>query len=250
MITLYQAPAAWGIPSISPFCIKLETYLRMVGLPYEVRLADVARSPKGKVPYVAIDGRLLGDSQRIIEHLQRVHGDPLDARLTPQARALGHMIRRTLEEGTYWVTVFVRWGDPAGWTAYRPVFEAMLLRQAKSDPLESLRQTVVAAGRAQGTLRHGPEEIHEMGKADIDALAVLLGDQPFVLGDEATSVDATVYATLISLLAFPIDSPVKRHAAEKPNLVAYCERMKRRYYADWEPPAISIDFSAARRPSP
>ena len=34
VITLYQPPSAWGIPSLSPFCTKVETYLRMVDLPY------------------------------------------------------------------------------------------------------------------------------------------------------------------------------------------------------------------------
>lgn len=33
MVTLYQPPGAWGIPSVSPFCVKLETWLRMAGVP-------------------------------------------------------------------------------------------------------------------------------------------------------------------------------------------------------------------------
>ena len=36
MIKLYQFNPAWGLPNPSPFCMKVETYLRMVGLPYEV----------------------------------------------------------------------------------------------------------------------------------------------------------------------------------------------------------------------
>jgi hypothetical protein len=36
MIKLYQFNAAWGLPNPSPFCMKVETYLRMVSLPYEV----------------------------------------------------------------------------------------------------------------------------------------------------------------------------------------------------------------------
>lgn len=27
-----------GVPSLSPFCLKMETYLRMVDLPYQVQL--------------------------------------------------------------------------------------------------------------------------------------------------------------------------------------------------------------------
>ena len=30
MVTLYKFNGAWGMPDISPFCIKVETYLRLV----------------------------------------------------------------------------------------------------------------------------------------------------------------------------------------------------------------------------
>ena len=36
MITLHQPPRAWGMPNVSPFCVKLETYLRMTGVEYQV----------------------------------------------------------------------------------------------------------------------------------------------------------------------------------------------------------------------
>jgi hypothetical protein len=34
MIALHQFPPALGLPNASPFCLKLELYLRMAGLPY------------------------------------------------------------------------------------------------------------------------------------------------------------------------------------------------------------------------
>src|SRR5262249_2576020 len=35
-IKLFQFPRMFGIPNISPFCCKLETWLRMTGISYEV----------------------------------------------------------------------------------------------------------------------------------------------------------------------------------------------------------------------
>lgn len=29
-----------GVPSLSPFCLKMETYLRMLGLPYQVSVFE------------------------------------------------------------------------------------------------------------------------------------------------------------------------------------------------------------------
>ena len=36
MITLFQFQRYWGLPNISPFCLKLETYLRLAKIPYQV----------------------------------------------------------------------------------------------------------------------------------------------------------------------------------------------------------------------
>jgi len=36
VIKLYQFAPAFGLPNASPFCMKMETYLRMAGLPFEL----------------------------------------------------------------------------------------------------------------------------------------------------------------------------------------------------------------------
>ncbi len=46
MITLYRFAPVWGIPNLSPACVKVETYLRMVNLPYEVRSAVPMKAPR------------------------------------------------------------------------------------------------------------------------------------------------------------------------------------------------------------
>jgi glutathione S-transferase len=82
-----------------------------------------------------------------------------------------------------------------------------------------------------GLGRHTTAEIQAMAVADIDALADFLGTKPYFLGERPTSLDAAAYAHLANLLAPPIDSPARRRALDRSNLVAYCERMKAAYYA-------------------
>ena len=70
-IVVYGSKPAWGTPDLSPFVIKLETWLRLAGLPYERRDGgNPMQAPRGKIPYLEIDGERLGDSQVIIEELQ------------------------------------------------------------------------------------------------------------------------------------------------------------------------------------
>ncbi|HLA34760.1 MAG TPA: glutathione S-transferase family protein [Rhodocyclaceae bacterium] len=233
MIELHQFPPAFGLPNASPFCLKLETYLRMVDLPYRNRYnGNVKRAPKGKLPYIEDDGKSLADSGMIVDYLKSAYGDPLDRDLSTASRARGHAIRRLLEESLYWPLLYSRWVDEAGWALTRPAFfDALPLPLRKIVPRivrAALREELLG----QGMGRHTPDEIYRLGCADIDALAGLLGEQAYFLGDAPTSVDASAYAFFANILWTPLDSPLALCARQHPNLPAYCERMRARYWAD------------------
>jgi glutathione S-transferase len=229
MLTLHQPPAAFGVGSMSPFCLKLECYLKMAGVPYKAQMADFRRAPKGKVPFIEEDGQLLGDSQHIIEHLKRKHGDPLDAKLSPEQVATGHLVRRVLEESIYWHIIQVRWVDEEGWRVYRPYFNAIFPPVARKLIVPIIRRKAIKSTHVHGLGRHKPEEILEMGKADISAVATVLGDKPFLLGDNPSSFDATLYAFIKSIVVFPVDSPFKRFTLSQQNLMRYLERFEQRF---------------------
>ncbi|MFH4983305.1 hypothetical protein AB6A40_010014 [Gnathostoma spinigerum] len=57
MVYLYQFPRFKNIPSISPFCLKLETWLRMADIPYEnITCCFKTRSLEGTLPFVEYNG--------------------------------------------------------------------------------------------------------------------------------------------------------------------------------------------------
>src|SRR5690348_4249172 len=68
-IKLFQFPRMFAIPNLSPFCCKLETWLRMARIPYEVTTADPRGAPKGKLPFIEEAGVRIADTSLIIEHL-------------------------------------------------------------------------------------------------------------------------------------------------------------------------------------
>ncbi|MEY2690659.1 MAG: hypothetical protein RL375_4859 [Pseudomonadota bacterium] len=229
MIRLHQFAPAFGLLNASPFCMKLEVYLRLAGLPYEaVNDGNLMKAPKGKLPYIVDQGRRVADSTFAIDYLKKTYGDPLDAGLSAGQRAQATAFQRLFEENLYWAVVHTRWADPAGWARTRVAFFGALPVPLRWLLPPLARRGILGEMRGQGMGRHSEAEIHAIACRDVDAVADFLADRPFMLGAEPTSLDATAYAFLANLLWAPVDSPIRQHAARRVNLEAYCQRMKAR----------------------
>ncbi len=128
MIKLYQFPPGWGLPSYSPFCLKLETWLRLTALPYEVvDEPDPRKGPKAKLPYIDDGGTVLGDSGLIIDYLSAQYAVDLDAHLEPRRRGLAQALGHLFEDGLYWsAIVYPRWAIEANWQIVKPEYFAAL----------------------------------------------------------------------------------------------------------------------------
>jgi glutathione S-transferase len=230
MITLHQFPPAFGLPNISPFCMKVETYLRMAEIPYRAVNADLRRAPKGKAPWIEDDGKVIADSGFILEHLVARYGDQLDAALSAEQRATSMALTRMMDEHLYWTVLYTRWMQEDNWRTLRKVFFGTLPAPLRWFVPDLVRASLRKQLWGHGIGRHRPEEIYALGCADISALADFLGAKPFFMGESPASIDATAYAYLANLLWVPFASPLKTHAESRPSLLAYCERMRDRYF--------------------
>lgn len=230
-LPLYGSMPAWGAPDFSPFVIKLETWLRFAGIPYERRNGNPVQAPKGKIPYVELDGKLMGDSQLILEELTRRHHVTLDDGLTPVEAATGRAVRRMMEEGGYFCTLRMRWLEPDGWELQYPAFKALFPAIVAPIAVPIIRSNVRKAAQAQGIGRHTRDEVVAMAVADLQAVEAILGDKPFLLGDAPRSVDATVYAFLTAIQTHPGTTPI-HETARSARLLAYTQRIRERWWVD------------------
>ncbi|MDG3440220.1 glutathione S-transferase family protein [Nitrospirillum amazonense] len=236
-ISLYTGGALFGLPDASPFCIKAEVQLKMAGVPYVKAQGMPDQGPKGQIPYIEDEGRRLGDSTFIRAHIEKTYGVDLDAGLTPQQRALSWTIERLLENQLYWTVVYSRWLIPENF-AKGP---AQFFNRVPEAVRETLRQQVLERVtnnvRAAGPGRHSDAEIADLCDRSLSALSLLLGDQPYFMGERATAVDATALGVLASLLTPYFDTEVRRRVLKYPNLLAYTDRLMAEFYPDfaWEP---------------
>jgi glutathione S-transferase len=235
-IVLWQMQPLWGIPNPSPFCLKVETWLRMAGLPYEARAIDgPPKAKSGKVPYIErAGGSVLSDSSVIIDTLTREHGVELDRALSARDRALGTLMQRTFEESLYFIALHERWVDERNWPRVAQDYFGHFPWVLRTFVLPIVRRQIVASAHGQGISRLSESDRIEKGKADVRAIAELLGDKPYFFG-QPSRYDAIAYGFLANALASPLPSPISGEAKSHANLVAFCERMKQTYWADWKP---------------
>jgi len=232
MITLYQFRPLGGLPNPSPFCMKLETYLRMAGLAYEAKQVLRPGSATGKCPYIVIDGETIADSSLIIATLESRFGHPVDGKLTLAQRGESLAYQRMLEEHLYWVAVYGRWvAQPIALRrkffqelGIPPWLSGIVAWQGKRRVLRTLH--------AQGIGRHPPEVIWQLGIADLQAVAHWLSARPFAFGETPTVLDACLYSYVGNILHSAWDNPLKAATLKHRTLVDHFSRMLARYFPE------------------
>jgi glutathione S-transferase len=230
-LIVHQIPGAWGLPTVGPFSLKLEAYLRITGIPYHAVIdATPFKGPKRKLPWIEHEGRAIGDSGFIIEYLEQRFGCDPNAGLSAAERAIALSLRRLIEENLYWVLVYDRWIVEANWPVTRAVVLGMVPAAARVLIAPLARRGVRRQLVGHGMGLHSPQEVHAIGQRDVGAIADFLGDKPYLMGGAPTEIDAVAYGMLANIMLVPIDSPVKEAALRRENLVAFVERLRARYF--------------------
>jgi glutathione S-transferase len=231
MITLFHFGPIWGVDDPSPFCLKVITYMRLAGIPFESRtgVRHLRAAPKGKLPYIVDDGEIVGDSIFIIEHLKTKYGDRLAPDCSTQDHGALRAICRMLDEDVYWAGVYFRWIDEENWEHLtKPAFFATLLWPLNVIVPAQARKGVRRTLYRQGLGRHTREEIEALHKTNLQAVSEFLGEKAFIAGNAPSEPDATLYAFLENLSTPPHATPLKTFLETRTNLMDYVGRMRKR----------------------
>lgn len=239
MITLFQFPRVWGLPNASPFCMKVENYLRMAKIPYDIHFVNnPQRGPKRKLPFIKVDGVLYADSEIILDELKKSFGNRLEQEFTIEQKAYCHVIDLAFSERLYWVEVYMRWQMDEGWNVLKQTMFNHLPQVSRLFVPNMVRKNMLKQLDYQGFGRHSLDEVLFMGKKTVDALAAILGENPYFLGSKPSTIDATSFAFLANIIFSPLNSDFKQYVSSLDNIKTYCHRMWEQYYPDFPKPEI------------
>ncbi|MDX1453158.1 MAG: glutathione S-transferase family protein [Oleiphilaceae bacterium] len=232
-IVLHQYRRMFGMPNLSPFCLKVETWLRMLDLDYDIHFQDDPRkAPLGKLPMVDVDGVQVPDSTLIIDYLEETLDQSLDHHLSERDKAISHAFQRMCEERLYWAGVYNRWLDN-NWPQVREAAFGGLPFGLRQVVATSVQKKIRRDLNAQGLGLHERATIYEFACRDIDALASLLGKQQFMFGDKLSTLDAVAFAFIATNVQTGLPSPMADQVARHPNLADYHQRIGRRFFAEF-----------------
>ncbi|GMS99172.1 hypothetical protein PENTCL1PPCAC_21347 [Pristionchus entomophagus] len=253
-VYMVQYPRCRTLPNLSPWSLKLETWLRIADIPFTNINSEFTKfSSKGQVPFVELNGRTIDDSNFIIEALKQEFGktdlEPTDAKAQSAARAFSALaeehltwalfaLRSNTKDGLAFASTDDGWGRYIG-TGLKRRFVKLIMGRAN-------KKLVTDRANAQGMGRHTPDELHHIAKEDLKAISAFLGDKPFFGGDWPTTLDATMFGHLASLIYIPTPEGILTNCitVTYPNLGQFVERIKEKFWPDWEETCRTMDMNA------
>ncbi len=96
--------------------------------------------------------------------------------------------------------------------------------------VEGLRERFLTQLHQQGLGRHQDREICQLIIADLQALSTFLGDRPYFMTNQPTTLDATVYAHIGNLIQPPFESAIVDVARNLTNLCQHCDRIAQLFF--------------------
>jgi glutathione S-transferase len=230
MITLNTFGPMFGLPDPSPFVTKADVLFKMSGVPYQPTVGNLNQAPKGKMPFIEDKGVKIGDSTLIRLHLENNYGVDFDKHLSPVEKGIAWSVEKMLEDNLYWALVSERWMNDSNFTKGPANFFKSIPALMRPIIVSMVRRSVRKNLHGQGLGRHTHSELMALAKRDINSLAAVLGEKPYLMGENRCGADATAFALTIGILCPLFDTPLRTHAESHKNLVAYCERLRKEFY--------------------
>ncbi|EGT41012.1 hypothetical protein CAEBREN_12900 [Caenorhabditis brenneri] len=238
VVYLYQFPRCRLLPNLSSYCMKVETWLRMSDITYEVpKCSFTLRSKEGTMPFVELNGKEYYDSSFILrdvdEAIKHVSiDDHLSAEQKATSRAFEAMTEKSMAVTAWYNRMenaekLIDLFDPNIFGLFTAFIKVVESRFYASTLLKRISGTDIGF--------HSREDIMTIGIEDLKAISKYLGNKHYFHGFKPTKVDACIFSNLCQIYYAPYTSEHRDLiVGECKNLEEYIERIKNRYWPDWD----------------
>lgn len=235
MITLIQFPKPPNRPSYSPFCLKLESYLKVANIPYENKLTvSTKNSKKNKMPMILDQGNLVEDSTLIIEHLKNTHGIDLDQNLTAEQKSIAKAFQWLCEKSIVDIVVYFRWVDKTNWPKFREIIFHGAPWLVKVSIGNKMANSIGKTLHKHGVGRFTDIEKLQILNDNLLAISNYLGDKKYFFGDQISTIDTIIYSHLVQIDPRGVVTQFEGLIEKYPNLKKYVQNFTKTYWPEFE----------------
>ncbi|MBT3141960.1 glutathione S-transferase family protein [Phaeobacter gallaeciensis] len=225
MLTLLTYPAAFGLFSGSPFCVKAAYMLELSGQSWQRSdMLDPRKMPHRKLPVLRTRERLMPDSDTI-RHWLESQGANFDQGLSDIQKGQSRALIRMAEDHLYFQMVADRWCNDQVWPHLRDTFFHEIPRFARGFVSGSIRKSVIKGLDMQGVTRFSEAERLDRVEQDLTAITAFLWQSPFLMGERPTSADLSVAPILAAIRATPVRTELRGRIERDQVLSDYIDRV-------------------------
>ncbi|CAJ0955548.1 unnamed protein product, partial [Mesorhabditis belari] len=250
LVILHQFPRSPFVPNLSPFCLKVETFLRIYNIKYQLKESWTSQVDGGQLPFIELNGEKIGESQAVIFKL--IKHFKIKENLRPHEAATSRAIDRMLDGSTFYTLMNDKVLNNQAFMSREVTglrVPAILGKFVASRFANKVKARIMAG---VGNLSN--EDLMEVMRRDVKALADLLGDRQFLFGSRMTLADCSIFGHLASTYYLPFPQLIQELLdKEHINLRDYVERIRETIYSDIARPEridiVKAGVEAARRES-
>ncbi|KAE9549537.1 hypothetical protein FO519_007255 [Halicephalobus sp. NKZ332] len=221
IVYLYQYRSCAKSPNSSPYCLKVETFLKYHKIPYLPVYSASVKSRDGLLPFIIYNGKEISDSQPIISFLEKEFNltPKLDEKEMAIARAVERTIDNSIANAMSYILILK---DP------NVFFDTLLkLMPLVIAQLMFGRVYYRVKDRLEGIyFAQLPEEdIFKGLDLDLKAVNEILGDKKYLFGDEPTPADFALFGQLSIGIYCYTSVPFKTVINKYPKLEKFTENI-------------------------
>lgn len=223
---------AFGLPDASPFCVKAESYLRLLGVDYTLKRGNPQKSPRKQLPVLLHRSEVIAGSGHIIDYLRGLFGTHIDDWMTEEQRVQAYHLVHSVEDYLYFILVYQRWVLPQNFKVVTKNFFPGLNPWLKFLIARLVRRGAKTRAIAHGVGRHSHQEMDDLAYQGVEMMAASLGDKDFFFGSQPCWADCSMYGFVCNLLVSEFPEGVGLRMKDFPSLIAYEKRFRARVFPE------------------